>query len=742
MNLFGYRLPFSFKEEPKKKVRSLGGELGATGTRSYLGIIDEEYNQDLHGLEGYEVYDKMRKSDGTVQAALLAVKLPVQRAHWYVRPASDSPEDIERARFIEWNLFQGMTVTWDEFLRQSLLMLDFGNMVFEKVFEVKQFEGKEMVTWRKFGPRLPRTIHAWQMENGANGIQQRLIDGRNISIPMEKLIIFVHEKEGDNWGGKSILRAAYKHWYYKDKFYLIDAMAFEKHGLGVPMATHLIGASEEDKRATEKVLQNMRANHQQYIIKPEGMELEFMDMKANSLRDPETSIGHHNREITKSVLAQFLELGATASGSRSLSEDQSTVFLQSLESVANNNKETINRHAVKQLIDMNWENVEEYPTLEYTGISKTDVQQVATAYKTLVEAGAIINDDEDERYFRELLNLPEREIKEGEDRNAEPEKDDEDENLEEMGMSEHTCGKKKSLSPHSYAEPGELKPWRALTFAETKVNYKTLQNEIDRLEASFLTEATSVLTAARTRYMKSMVTALNTGNTKTAETLQFKAAGTYAAVLREHEREAFTYGKNSAAREMKVAAPGTPSQTRAAMNMQAHAIAAKQTAAIEASTKLAAAEVLTKGGTIAAAVAAADLAADKAITKLVRDTTAVVMSGYINHGRNHTFETYKDKIYALQRSEILDKNTCNYCLSVDGRVLEKTDPFTKNTVFHSGCRGIWVEILLDETEKPPIRGLPKDLRDRFGDAVNELIQPRTPKNLKSALAQKEIQKRK
>jgi hypothetical protein len=64
----------------------------------------------------------------------------------------------------------------------------------------------------------------------------------------------------------------------------------------------------------------------------------------------------------------------------------------------------------------------------------------------------------------------------------------------------------------------------------------------------------------------------------------------------------------------------------------------------------------------------------------------------------------------------------------DGRIVEKDNPFAQNNIFHSNCRGIWVAILED---KPTIGGAPKSLRDRFGDAVNDLVQPKTPMKRKS-----------
>jgi hypothetical protein len=61
--------------------------LGDSGTSVYQGIINDAYNTKLVGMQGIELYDQMRKSDGTVKAAVLATALPIIRAQWMVQPA-------------------------------------------------------------------------------------------------------------------------------------------------------------------------------------------------------------------------------------------------------------------------------------------------------------------------------------------------------------------------------------------------------------------------------------------------------------------------------------------------------------------------------------------------------------------------------------------------------------------------------------------------------------------------------
>lgn len=75
------------------------------------------------------------------------------------------------------------------------------------------------------------------------------------------------------------------------------------------------------------------------------------------------------------------------------------------------------------------------------------------------------------------------------------------------------------------------------------------------------------------------------------------------------------------------------------------------------------------------------------------------------------YNNISDGVYAVQRSELLDEETCDFCLSMDGRTVSVNDEITKIDEFHKDCRGMWVEIMNDETELPEINGVPKELRD-------------------------------
>jgi len=392
---------------PTKKDKN---EIGDSGTTIVGGFINtDEYNFELISTRGLKQYDKMRRSDGSVKASLLAVKLPLQSAKWIVKAQGEKPDDEIATEFIQYNLMNRMS--WNSTLRQILTHLEFGYSVFEHVFENMTYDGKEYTGIKKLAYRKQDTIFSWEMVNGQPGVQQITLNGGYVNIPAEKLSIFTHEQEGDNYEGISILRAAYQHWSIKKVLYKIDAIRHERQGLGVPILKVPAGATDKDKVKARSIMRNMRANEESYIEMPEGFEVEIMDMKAHTGTDIIKSIEHHDRQITKNVLAQFLEIGAPgSSGSYSASSDQSKLFMQAVESIGKNIAEVYRRTVIKNLVQLNGWNVTELPTIELEDINEDDVQKLADALQKLSSSGIITPDDELENHVRKVLNLPEMEI--------------------------------------------------------------------------------------------------------------------------------------------------------------------------------------------------------------------------------------------------------------------------------------------------------------------------------------------
>lgn len=686
-------------------------ELGETGTTIFGGYIaDEDYVSELTGTTALTTYDKMRKSDGVVKASLLACELPIRAASWFIEPASEDEKDKEVANFVSQCLFESMTITWDDFLRQALLMLPFGFSVFEKVFTVVDFDGKQMIGWRKFAPRGQSSILRWQTEEGKDGITQTPSSGGSISIPVEKLLIFTHEKEGDNWLGISVLRNAYRPWFLKKHIEKINNIAFERQGLGIPYAKLPKSYTDGDKAKAKKLLRNIRANEQAYLIEPEGWEIGFKDMKAKTVKDPDSTIRRYNREILIGVLAQFLDLGAGPTGSRALSADQSTTFHNNLTAMARQIKDVINKYAIKQIVDLNY-TVAKYPSLEFSKIGKIDYGGISKALSGLIQQGAIKPDDKLESYIRNLMDLPEM-----------PEAEEETETPKEEP-------KEKEIEKAREIMGSEFVGWRPLTFAEKKVNFADIQRKMNSAEKELrrmLKEILSKVSGDLVRQTQTILeTVSSTERRKRLNNMSVTKQKEYRQAILKTTRESFEYGKTVAAHEMKKTPPATPSDSIQNMSKSADNLVRVMANDMMKSGKLAMLLALQQKLAPTKTLRNVTKAIKREANNISFNVPAIAVNGAINQGRRSSFTTYDNDIYALQRSEVLDETTCSYCMSIDKRVFKKSDPFVHNDGIHSNCRGIWVEIMKTETDKPPAEGIPKTLRDSF-ETINVFKPPRNP----------------
>lgn len=408
----------------------LMNEFGASGTKKLGGFISEEYNHQLAWTQGLKKYDEMRKSDAQVFATLLAMELPIRATLWGIEPGSTEQKDGEYittdedyliANFIEKCIFDKMDHTFDDFLRQALTMLPFWFSLFEKVYK---FEGDKIII-KKLAQRLPWSVQKWLTAEGLPWVQQTLptpeANGTSMpSIPNSKLIRFTYRQEGDNYQGTSVLRSSYKHWYIKDTLYKLDAVKHERQSIGIPVITMPKGGdSDKNVQEAELIAENLRSTEQTYVILPsEDWKFEFADLKAGTTSKMEESIIHHNAQISKNILAQFLELGSEGKGgSYALSEDQSDLFLLSLSALAKQLSETLNRNLIKELVDLNFtlNEKQSYPKLKFNKLGDVDYGKLANALATVTGAGIVKPDADLEDYMRVVFDLPKK-IKEDQEK--------------------------------------------------------------------------------------------------------------------------------------------------------------------------------------------------------------------------------------------------------------------------------------------------------------------------------------
>ena len=345
---------------------------GAVGTANFAGFIRDlgEYNPILEGRSGFLIYEKMRRSDADVRAALLACKLPIRAADYQIVPGlKENEPGFELAKKIaaevRENLLGGLesptstgcwvTQNFETVKENALLCLDFGCAAHEDLWHI---DG-DKVRLRKLAPRLPYTFYRYHVDEDGESLlylEQYGYRGNNfvnVLVPAEKIAYFVNDMEGAYFYGRSVLRAAYQHWYMKSQIYRIDAIAIERNGLGVPTIKQGPNVSAEDRKAAQQWVQMLAAHESTGLSLPNGWEFVLTGV-SGQVRDPQASIQHHSEMIMRSVLANFLSLGTTQSGSRALGNSMRDFFYLSLEAVSRKIDETISNTSIRRLVNYNY----------------------------------------------------------------------------------------------------------------------------------------------------------------------------------------------------------------------------------------------------------------------------------------------------------------------------------------------------------------------------------------------------
>ena len=401
-------------------VATLGNELGSSVPSPFTSWVRREYNKDLYGIKGLRKYDQMRKSDGTVRGTMRLAKTPVLAGQWSMKPASQSSKDQMIANFIWQNLTSWTTSSWPQTLTEALLMLDFGYYMFEKVFArgeqvTNDPDARGKIVWQKLAPRHPMDVKEWffDYEGGplsvdlwappvyVPGLQGGVFQGFQqwVNIPINKLVVFSFDKEAGNIEGISLLRSAYKHWYYKDNLYKIDAIQKERHGIGVPVIQLPVGYSPQDLSLADALGRNLRTNDRAHVVLPPNWTLAFAELKGHPV-DCIASINHHDEQIEKQILGQFLNTH------QKTDEQDQTLFLKATRFTADIVTDSINSYLIPQLVDMNWAGVR-YPKLVVKRIGEQeDWRTTSFTLRNYVGAGIIIPDQALEDHLRDEMGLP------------------------------------------------------------------------------------------------------------------------------------------------------------------------------------------------------------------------------------------------------------------------------------------------------------------------------------------------
>lgn len=407
-------------------------ELGRVGMNRWGGHFREEFLTELQGRRGIQAYREMSENDDIIGAVLYAIELLIRQATWDVQPGGDSAKDKEAAEFVR-SCMDDMTDTWTDTISEILSFLTFGWSAHEIVYKRRAGNSRDprlkskytdgLIGWQKLPIRAQETLYEWKYDDSDNLtglVQMPPPDYGIIEIPVEKLLLFRTKSRKANPEGRSILRNAYRDWYFKRRIQEIEGIGVERDLAGFPTLTAPEGINiwdDEDPEmlrmmaAAERLVQNIRRDSMEGIVMPAGWQLSLLSTGSRRQFDTNAIIERYDARIAMTVLADFVLLGHQNTGSWALSSDKTELFSMAIGSYLDIICEVFNNQGITRLIDLNGEHfkgITDYPYLTHGDVESQDLEKLGAFLTAATGSGVLVPDEGIEDYVREAAGFPER----------------------------------------------------------------------------------------------------------------------------------------------------------------------------------------------------------------------------------------------------------------------------------------------------------------------------------------------
>lgn len=416
-------------------------EMGLTGLKRVSGYVEEEFLPALRGRQAVKVFNEMGKNDSAAGAVLFVIETLISETQWSVTPASQDPEDRAAAEFLE-SCMDDLNQPWSDFITEVCSMFQFGyswhEIVYKKRIGPWEEDGSKrsqytdgLIGWRKLPVRAQETNWRWVFDQtgGIKGFVQMAPPAyQQVTIPIERSLLFRTRPSKGNPEGFSLLRRAYRSWHILKRIQEIQAVGMERDLAGMPVgklpASYLNAANgtkqAQTRDAFRKMVRGVRRDENEGILIPSDIDpetkaalFEFELMNAGGSRqfDIESTIQRLQGEIMRTVMADFLILGTSgesSSGSYAMHTDKTGLFRTAINSFAKSIADTLNRYAVPRLFAINGWKPDALPKFEVANIDPPDLAQLAGLITSTAGAGmSWFPNPTLEKFIFDIAGLPE-----------------------------------------------------------------------------------------------------------------------------------------------------------------------------------------------------------------------------------------------------------------------------------------------------------------------------------------------
>ena len=210
--------------------------------------------------------------------------------------------------------------------------------------------------------RAQETLFRWEIDLDG-GIQAMVqVDpstGGIHTIPIDKALLFRTVTTKNNPEGRSILRNAYRPWFFKRRIEEIEAIGIERDLAGLPVAylppEYLSSSASAEQQAVlasiQSIVTSIKRNEQEGIVMPamyddaghKMFDLQLLSSGGSRQFDTDKIINRYDQRMSMSILSDFILLGSDRVGSYALGASKMDLWSMAVDSIAKNIAEVMNR---------------------------------------------------------------------------------------------------------------------------------------------------------------------------------------------------------------------------------------------------------------------------------------------------------------------------------------------------------------------------------------------------------------
>lgn len=399
-------------------------QLGESGLRKSGGWVQEEFLPELRWPRAGNVYKEMSDNDPVVGAILYLAEMLIRNVEWHAEPASSSAEDKAAAEFVE-SCMNDMDMGWSETISEVLSMLTYGYSFHEIVYKIRRgpdetnskyrseyTDGK--IGWKRMPIRSQGTLWQWDFakDGDVKAFVQQTELGKPVVIPLTKGLLFRTRVSRDNPEGKSLLRNAYRPWYFKKRIEEIEGIGIERDLAGLPMLTAPEGMdlwnTDDEKMVAlkgnaELLVQSIRRDAEEGVLLPAGWKLELLSTGSSRQFDTNTIINRYDNRIAITMLSDLILIGSDKTGSFAMAESKQSLLGTALEANLANIAQVFNKYAVNKLLRIN--NMAGKATIVPGEVESPNIKEISLLLRAM--GLDITKDHKLNNHLRKIASLPE-----------------------------------------------------------------------------------------------------------------------------------------------------------------------------------------------------------------------------------------------------------------------------------------------------------------------------------------------